>query len=139
MVKKLVLVFCFFILSGCSTKRYTVKMAPVPEAGTREALLPTYQPSGSPCLDSIIVNLLYSGCSEIALATDAPPLGFDEPITFMGCTSPQPGAMDQFSNYTFVRIPHGLMWPEDIMPYCGDEQGMYGYITANIHSIVENE
>jgi len=137
MSKKLVLIFCFFILGGCSAKRHAIKMMPIPEAGTREALLPTYQPSGSPCLDSIIVNLLYAGCSEIGIATDVPPTEVDEPITFMGCTSPQPGAMDPFSNYTFVRVPHGLIWPENIMPYCGDEQGMYGVIPENIHSIAE--
>jgi len=136
MVKNLILLFCFSILSGCSAKRH---MVPVPEAGTREALLPTYQPSGSPCLDSIIVNFLYVGCQEVAVATDAPPTEFDEPTTFMGCTSPQPGAMDPFSNYTFVRVPPGLMWPENIVSYCGDEQAMYGFIPANIHSIIENE
>ena len=137
MVKKLGLTVCLLLFAGCAAHR--IPMMPVPESGTREALLPTYEPSGSPCLDSIIVNFLYVGCNEIGAASDAMSDELDEPIIYMGCLAPQPGAMDPFSNYTFVRVPEGFVMPPDVYLYCGDETAMYGYIPVNLRSIVRHE
>jgi hypothetical protein len=137
MVKKLGLIVCFLLSTGCAAHR--IPMMPVPEFGTREALLPTYEPSGSPCLDSIIINFLYAGCSEAGVASGAVLVEFDEPVTYMGCLAPQPGAMDPFSNYTFVRVPEGLVMPPDVFLYCGDQTAMYGYIPVPILSIIEHE
>ena len=128
-------VFLCVILVGCAAKRAPMMSAPA--EGSREALLLEFTPSGSPCLDGIVVNLLHIGCS--AVGTIQRP---DYMSMALGCHQPQPGATDMFSHATFIysRNPDGAdPLFSSAMPYCGDHTGVYAILDVNIRELDGNE
>jgi len=136
MLRNLLFVFCFF-LAGCAAKKHTLTMMPAPEPGTREALLPQFAPSGSPCLDSIIVNYLYSGCQTVGSIPRDEYEGL-----LLGCLAPQPGAMDVFSTSTFLFSANPVL--EDPLlgegiPYCADVTGLYVVLSNGIRNFGADE
>jgi len=133
MLKKTVIALCALLTFGCAAKTGNLEMMPVPEAGTREALLPTYKPTGSACLDSIVVNMLYVGCSYMSSAQD------EFGIVYMGCIQPQPGAQDVFSRDTFIRIVDPMQLPPDAEPFCGDPTGVYAMWRVPFSELIRDE
>lgn len=129
MLKNLLVVLCFLI-AGCAAKRDLIPMMPIPADGTREALLLDFQPSGTPCLDAIIVNFLNIGCSSVGTIQRPEYQGI-----LLGCYSPQPGAMDLFSNASFVYSRNPMLGDPllDIgEPFCADMAGVYAVLPASI-------
>lgn len=133
MLKKIVLILCIVVMAGCSAKHNSLNMMPVPHPGTREALLPTFEPTGSACLDSIVVNMLYTGCSEVGFAND------ESGARFMGCISPQPGAQDVYSIATFVYTTQPQQLPQGAQPLCGDTTGVYAVWGVPFLQLVSND
>ena len=134
MLRNLVVFLCV-ILSGCAAKR--AHTMPVPAEGTREALLLDFAPSGSPCLDGIIVNFLHVGCGSVATMHRPEFMGMA-----LGCHQPQPGATDLFSRGTFIYSGNPTMGDplfESAMPYCGDNTGVYAVLDASIRELGGNE
>lgn len=135
MLKNFVVFFCF-ILAGCATKR-AVPMMPVPADGTREAALLDFTPSGSPCLDGIVVNLLNVGCTAVGTVQRPEYMSMA-----LGCHNPQPGATDMFSRATFIYSGNPMIGDplfESAMPYCGDQTGVYAVLDASIRELGGNE
>ena len=132
MLRKTLLVLCAIAIAGCSAKHTSLNMMPVPEPGTREALLPTYKPTGSACLDSISANLLYSGCSELGVATS------EDGAILMGCLQPQPGAQDVFSRGTFIHATDPTQIPPDAQPFCGDPTGVYAVWAVSFAQLISD-
>lgn len=128
------LLISVFLSTGCAHTSAERMMMPVPETGTREALLPTFVPTGSPCLDSVVVNMLYSGCSSVQVAQDQQGVLF-----FMGCVQPQPGAQDAFSRSTFIRTLRPDMLPPESEPFCGDPTGVYAMLNVPFTEIMKND
>jgi len=126
------LIFLTFFSVGCAHRGAVQEMMPVPAAGTREALLPTYKPTGSACLDSITANMLYMGCSQIDVISS-------ESTIFVGCTQAQPGAQDVFSRATFVRIVEQEALPPGAEPFCGDPTGVYAIWKVPFNELRRNE
>jgi len=133
MLKKTAITLCAMLMFGCAAKTGNLEMMPVPEDGTREALLPTYQPTGSACLDSIVVNMLYVGCSFMSTAHD------DDGIIYMGCIQPQPGAQDVFSTGTFLRITDPTQLPGGAQPFCGDPTGVYAMWSVPFTELIRDD
>ncbi|MBE90444.1 MAG: hypothetical protein CMM76_13520 [Rhodospirillaceae bacterium] len=136
MLKNFVVFFCF-ILAGCAAKRNASQMMPVPAEGTREALLLEFTPSGSPCLDGIVVNLLHVGCSAVGTVQRPEYMSMA-----LGCYDSQPGATDMFSRATFIYSGNPMIGDplfESAMPYCGDQTGVYAVLDANIRELGGNE
>ena len=117
---------------GCAHRGPVQNMMPVPEPGTREALLPTYKPTGSVCLDSISANMLYMGCSQIEAVSSGDTI-------FVGCAQAQPGAQDVFSQGTFVRILEPEALPDGAEPFCGDPTGVYAMWGMPFSELRRNE
>ena len=117
-----------FLMTGCAANKQ-VCASPIPNS--REAVLPDFEPSGSPCTDFVQVNLLNVGCTELTMLRPEPT------ILYMACNNPQPGAMDAFSTQTWVFVssyhPHPL--PPDVTPVCGDDIGMIGISPTSIHEL----
>jgi hypothetical protein len=133
MLKKMLLTLCVLFMVGCSAKHQVLDVMPIPQPGTREALLPTYEPTGSACLDSIVVNMLYSGCSDVRIAKSR------EGANLMGCVMPQPGAQDIFSMGTFVHATDTSQIPAGAQPFCGDPTGIYAMWGVPFSELVRDE
>ena len=134
MFRNLVVFLCV-ILAGCATKR--VPMMPIPVEGSREALLLEFEPSGSPCLDGIIVNFLHVGCGSVGTIQRP-----DYMSMALGCYRPQPGATDMFSRATFIYSGNPMIGDplfESAMPYCGDNTGIYAVLDMSIRELEGNE
>ena len=119
-LRKLTLILVAIITVGCSAKRVELPMMPVPEPHTREAMLLQFQPSGSPCLDALVVNLSSAGCA--AVHTTQVDAGI-----IVSCAKPQPGSKDVYSKYSFIVIAPGKVAPENAYFYCADSAGQIGY------------
>lgn len=123
-----------FLSAGCAHRSNGRAVMPVPDPGTREALLPTYKPTGSACLDSISVNMLYAGCSSVRMAQS------EDGITiYVGCVQSQPGAQDVFSKSTFIRTLSPNALPEGAEPFCGDPTGIYAMWHVPFSEIIQHE
>ena len=136
MLRSLLFVFCFFLV-GCAAKKHTSTMMPVPDPGTREALLPQFMPTGSPCLDSIAVNYLYTGCK---VAGSIPRDEYEGLL--LGCLEPQPGAMDLFSTSTFLFSSNPMLGDpllDEGIPYCADMTGVYAVLPIGIRNFGADE
>ena len=128
------LLFLALFSMGCAHKTAaTQSLMPAPMPGTREALLPTYEPTGSACLDSIVVNMLYMGCSNVQVAAT------EDGMMYMGCVSAQPGAQDVFSRGTFIRTVHPDALPDGAQPFCGDPTGIYAMWNVPFSELRRNE
>jgi hypothetical protein len=93
-------------------------------AGSREAYMLRFEPTGSSCLDALQINLANAGCSEL----QAWQSGEDE-LLYFKCNSPSTGATDMWSNSAFVVIPIGSTQPPDyIRPICIDPQNVLGVL-----------
>ncbi len=111
-------------LTGCAGKQIPVESNLVP---TREALLQTFEPSGSWCLDALVVNFLSHGCSSVVAQQD--PAG----SVVIQCAEPQLGATDPFSNQAFLALPRYVMESaviENVQLACLDGQ-LGVFITTN--------
>ena len=83
-----------------------------------------------PCLDAIIVNFLSAGCGSVGMI-ERPQ--YDSMV--MGCFSPQPGAMDMFSNASFLFSSNPMMGDPLLdtgEPFCADMTGVYAVLPAPI-------
>ena len=87
--------FLFVCLAGCAAKQVPADSNLAP---TREELLQTFEPSGSWCLDALVVNFLNTGCSRVVSQHEGN-------FVVIQCAAPQLGATDRFSNGRFVAVP----------------------------------
>jgi hypothetical protein len=133
MLKQTTFILCALLTFGCAAKRGALTTA-APEPGTREALLPTYKPTGSACLDSVVANMLYAGCSYIASAQSP-----DARTNFIGCLESQPGAQDIFSRGTIVHTMDLMAIPPDAEPFCGDPTGVYATWSIPFSELIQDE
>lgn len=129
-MKTFAILLLSFLVTGCSTANKHIEIAsPVPNS--REALLPDFEPTGSPCTDYIQVNMLNVGCTELTVLRPEPT------ILYMACTNPQPGATDDFSTKTWVFISsyHPSVSPPGITPVCGDNVGTVAISLISINEL----
>jgi hypothetical protein len=134
MLKHTIFILCAMLICGCAAKRGSTSITTAPEPGTREALLPTYKPTGSACLDSVVANMLYAGCSYIASTQSA-----DGLTNLIGCLRPQPGAQDIFSRGTILHTVDLAGIPPEASPFCGDPTGIYATWSIPFTELIQNE
>lgn len=134
MLKQTIFILCAMLMLGCAAKRNSTSVTTIPEPGTREALLPTYRPTGSACLDSVVANMLYAGCSHIASAQSP-----DGQTNFIGCLSPQPGAQDIFSRGTIIHTLDPMSIPPAAELFCGDPTGVYATWSMPFSELIQDE
>jgi len=121
MIKRITL-FAVLLLVGCAHKSNKDIEALSYLAESREDFMLRFEPTGSPCLDALQINLAYVGCSELQAFQG------DDELTYFQCANGSTGATDQWSRSTFVILPTMAPAPDYVRMVCVDPVNALGVL-----------
>jgi hypothetical protein len=119
------LIFAFSLsLVGCA---HTAKSSAIQTytylADSREDFMVSFEPTGSPCLDALQINLAHVGCRELEVGH-----GDDDGLTYLKCAGGSSGATDPWSNSTFTVLPSMVIPPDYVYVICVDPLSTLGIL-----------
>ena len=122
MIKRITLLVALLFATGCAHKNNKSISTLEYLADSREDFMLRFEPTGSPCLDSLQINLAYVGCSELQAFQG------DDELTYFRCANGSTGATDQWSTATFVVLPMMAPAPDYIRMVCIDPMNALGVL-----------